>query len=172
MKAERARPVVPLWRRLLIGRRPGWTMARAAAMAVTAFVVFNYVLWPIRICGESMLPAYHDGRVNFINRLAYRKHPPRRGDVVGVMTTGRHIMYLKRIVGLPKDTVSIEHGVVLIDGRPLDEPYVKYRAAWELEPHYLAPDEYLVIGDNRGMDQQTHSFGVIKAGKIAGKTLW
>ena len=164
--------IVPLWRRLLIGRNPKWTMIRAACTAVVAFVVFKFVLVPVRIAGESMTPAYRDGSVNCINRFAYRWHSPRRGDVVGVRTSGIHNMYFKRIIALPGETVAIEHGVVQINGRPLDEPYVKAREPWELPPRKLEADEYLVIGDNRGMAQQWHSFGVAEAKRIVGKVLW
>jgi signal peptidase I len=162
----------PLWKRLIMGRNPKRTLLRAAALAATAFVIFKFVLLPVRISGISMAPTYGDRSVNFINQLAYRWKSPRRGDVVGVMMSGKHIMLLKRIVGLPGETVAIENGVVLINGRPLDEPYVRERAPWQLSPRPLGTDEYLVIGDNRGMDQRTHEFGVTKARKIAGRVLW
>ena len=156
----------------MFGRRPQRTLLRAALLALIAFLVFKFVLIPVRISGESMQPTYRDGRVNCINRLAYCWSRPRRGDVVAVRFSGPHIMLFKRVVGLPGETVAIERGVVLINGQPLDEPYVKERAPWQLTPRQLAPDEYMVIGDNRGMPQQRHEFGAAKAERILGKVLW
>lgn len=162
----------PRWRRLVFGRNPKRTFLRAGILAVVAFIVFKFILLPVRVSGESMAPTYRDGGVNCVNHWAYRWHPPQRGDVVAVKMSGLHVLLLKRIVGLPGEIFSIEAGVVMINGRPLDEPYVRQRARWQVTPRQLESDEYLVIGDNRGMAQQAHLFGAAKASKIAGKVLW
>jgi signal peptidase I len=160
------------WKRLVMGRRPKVTLIRAGAMIVLATVVFKYVLIPVRIDGDSMQPTYRNQSVNFINQLAFRSHPPRRGDVVGVRYAGKSIMLLKRIVGLPGEEVAIVRGQVIIDGRPLDEPYVKDPAPWQVPLRRLATNEYLVIGDNRSMVQSQHLFGAAQADHIVGKVLW
>jgi signal peptidase I len=165
-------PAPPLWKRLVFGRNLRRTLLRAAVMAATAFVVFGFILWPVRIDGDSMYPTYRSGRVNFINQLAYRWHKPRRGDVVGVMLSGPHMMYFKRIVALPGETVAIDQGIVLINGRPLEEPYVKLRSRWVLSARQMGNDEYFFIGDNRGMPLADHSFGAAAGSRIAGKVLW
>ena len=157
---------VPLWKRIVFGRRPGRTLWRAAVLALVALLVFKFVLIPVRISGESMQPTYRDRQVNCINRLAYLRQRPRRGDVVAVAFTGPHIMLFKRIVGLPGETVAIERGIVLINGQPLDEPYVKERAPWQLSPRRMDPDEYFFIGDNRGMRQPWHTYGSANADRI------
>jgi len=154
------------------GRSLKRTLLRAALLMSVAFVVFRFILIPVRIEGDSMAPTYRDGGVNFINQLAYARHPPRRGDVVGVMMAGRRVMLFKRIVALPNERFSIARGRVFIDGQPLDEPYVRERSPWEITPRTLGPDEYLLIGDNRGMDQRLHVFGAAKADRIVGKVLW
>ena len=134
--------------------------------------MFKFVLLPVRITGYSMEPTYRNRSVNFVNRVLYQWRKPKRGDVVAVKTSGFHIMYLKRVIALPGETVAIEKGVIVIDGKPLAEPYVKQRASWELAGVKLEPDHYLVIGDNRGMDQHLHWFAVVPLSKIAGKVLW
>jgi signal peptidase I len=97
---------------------------------------------------------------------------PRRGDVVAVRTTGTHVLFLKRIIALPGETVGIHRNLVIIDGRPLDEPYVaQSKYVWNLPPRRLGPDEFLVIGDNRTMPQEQHAFGVVRAGRILGRAL-
>jgi signal peptidase I len=169
---EPSAPPPSLGRRLVFGANPRRTLVRAVAIIIGSFILFGFVLRPIRIQGDSMYPAYKDKSINFVNRLAYLWRKPQRGDVVAVKTTGLHILYLKRVVGLPGETIAIAQGKVLIDGEPLDEPYVANRKAWDVEPLKLAPDQYYFIGDNRGMDQDLHEFGPAKAAKIAGKVLW
>ena len=86
-------------------------------MAVS-FVVFKFVLLPIRVEGGSMLPTYQDRSVNFVNRLAYLFHEPRRGDVVAIgLLAGEHVMYMKRVVGLPGETVAFHKGHLYINGQ-------------------------------------------------------
>lgn len=162
----------PPWLRFVIGRHPKRTVIRTVVLVAACLLIFTQVLLPIKIDGDSMHPAYRDGGINFVNRMAYVWGKPKRGDVVAIKTSGLRILYLKRVVGLPGETFAITNGIVLINDKPLDEPYVKSRAAWEIPPEPLAEDEYLVIGDNRGMDPRLHAFGVVKAAKIAGRVLW
>jgi signal peptidase I len=123
----------PGWiRRILIGRDPRWTAVRAVALVAVAFVVFNFVLLPVRVEGPSMLPKYRPNSINFINCLAYFTHEPQRGDVVGIRFAGRHTMLLKRIVGLPGETIAFRGGQIYIDGRLLEEPYLSLPCYWEL----------------------------------------
>jgi signal peptidase I len=121
----------------------------ALALAFVAYGFFTWILWPVKVLGDSMMPNYHNGSHHFINKLAYRKVKPQRGDVVGVRAANGDI-YIKRIIGLPGERITIEDGRIVINGQPLSEPYVdteipiKRRAPWQ-----LGPDEYFVVGDNR-----------------------
>jgi signal peptidase I len=163
---------VPRWLRIVvIGRNPKVTLARAAVLAVLCIVVFKFTLLHIRVEGISMLPAYQDGSAHFVNRLAYLWHEPRRGDVVSIRLAGVHLMYLKRIIGLPGETVVFVNGRVLIDGEVLDEPYEKLPCDWNLSPEKLGPDEYFVVGDNRSMPSQDHKFGKVERNRIVGKAV-
>ncbi len=169
---EEPAPKPPRWRVLLIGRNLGTTLIRASVTAVILVVLFKFVLLPVRVTGMSMLPTYRNGTINFVNRAAYWFHEPRRGDVVGYALTGEHAMYFKRVIALPGETIQIRDGVVLINGSELDEPYLKYRAPWAERPVTLATNEYFLIGDNRGMDQQSHEHGKGLRSHIVGKALW
>ncbi len=161
------------WMRIVFGRRPRRTLVRLIVLVVASVVIFGFVLIPIRIDGISMEPTYRDGRVNFVNRLAYAWSKPKRGDVVAIKTTGMSIMFMKRIVGLPGETISMEKGIVLVNGGPLVEPYVVVkREPWNEPPVRLGPDEYLVIGDNRATDRVSHYHGTVNGRKLAGKVLW
>lgn len=156
---------------LVFGRNLKWTLLRAAVLAVGCVVVLEFLVLPIRIEGISMQPTYADRSINFINRLAYLSHAPRRGDVVGIRLAGYHVMYLKRIIGLPGDTVAFVGGRVLINGGLLDEPYEKLSCDWDYGPVKLAPDEYFVVGDNRSMPVEDHYFGRCERNRILGKVL-
>ncbi len=161
---------------LVIGRNWKLTLVRLLVLVVACFVVFRFILLPIRVEGISMLPTYLDGSVNFVNRLAYLRHPPQHGDVVGIRLSDPsilwpHIMYLKRVIGLPGETVEFIHGQVLIDGQPLEEPYEKNGCDWNLPPVKLGPDEYFAVGDNRSMPSQFHVFGKVERDHIVGKAV-
>jgi signal peptidase I len=160
------------WLRILaIGRNPKVTLVRIVVLVVTCFVVFKFILLPIRIEGISMLPTYQDHSVHLVSRVAYLWHEPLRGDVVSIRLAGIHVMYMKRIIGLPGETVAFADGQVLIDGQVLDEPYEKLSCDWNLPPEKLGPDEYFVVGDNRSMPWQDHKFGKVDRNRIVGKAV-
>jgi signal peptidase I len=163
----------PSWLlRVLIGRNPKRTLVRTAVLVVFCFVLFKYVLVPIRVEGGSMLPTYREHGINFVNRLAYLFHEPRRGDVVAIaLEAGEHVMYMKRIVGLPGDTVAFHKGRLFINGEPLDEPYVKLRGEWEHESEPVGPHQYYFVGDNRDMPWDDHVHGRRERNRIVGKVL-
>ncbi len=163
---------VPYWlRRALIGRNPKRTLTRIAVLIVVCFVLFNFVLVPVRVEGPSMYPTYRSHGINFANRLAYLFHEPQRGDIVAIRTTGIHNMFMKRIIGLPGETVAFRHGHAMINGKLLYEPYVVSPCDWEVRPTVLQPNEYYFVGDNRSMAAADHEKGVAYRNRIVGKIL-
>ena len=156
---------------LVLGRNPKTTFIRAAILIATAWLVFGVVLLPVRMEGISMMPTYSGG-INFANRYAYRWSPPERGDPVAVRMAGAGAVYVKRIVGLPGERVAIAAGVVLIDGEPLLEPHVLYKTMWNMDEVTVGPDEYFLIGDNRGMPMKYHDFGKAARDRIIGKMIF
>jgi signal peptidase I len=157
--------------RILLGANPRATLIRAAVLIAAAIVVFGYILLPIRMEGISMLPTYSGG-INFANRYAYRWSPPQRGDAVAVRMAGEGVVFVKRIVGMPGERVGIEVGVVMINREPLIEPHVLYKTLWNMPEVTLGPDEYFLIGDNRGMPMKNHDFGKASRGRIIGKMVF
>lgn len=157
-----------------IGRKPGWTLIRIGVLLVLTYLALEYVVVLRKIESISMLPTFREGSIHVIYRLAYSPaHAPNRGDIVGVRTSGLTVMYVKRIIGLPGETIAIRDGQVLIDGQPLREPWVRQNPArWNLAPRRIEPGHYFVIGDNRSMSQDRHEFGAIEAGRIVGKVVW
>lgn len=159
------------WRVAVLGRNPRRTLTRASVLLLGSFVVFKFLFLPIRVTGISMDPNYRDGRINFVNSLSYAWSEPRRGDVVAIQMAGRRVLLLKRVIGLPGETVAITRGVVTINGQILPEPYVKFSSGWDKDAVTLGPGEYFVVGDNRSMDVQHHTLGVTLRQRIVGKVL-
>ena len=107
-----------------------------------------------------------------MNRLAYALgRPPLRGDIVAIRMAGPNVLYVKRIVGVPFERIGMAGGQVVVDGRPLAEPYVRHRAPWEYDTVTLSEGEYFVVGDNRGMRQDLHDFGRTSRERIVGKVV-
>jgi signal peptidase I len=159
-------------RAILIGKNPKATLIRIVILVTVCGAVFPSVLLPIRVEGISMLPTYRNNSLNLVNRLAYLRHEPQRGDVVSIRLTGLHVLFMKRIIGLPGETVAFADGRVLINGKILDEPYENNLPCdWNSPPVTLAADEYYFVGDNRSMPLEDHTHGVKKRIYIVGKVL-
>jgi signal peptidase I len=120
--------------------------------AFGCYAFFTWVLWPVKVWGDSMLPNFHHGERHFVNKLAYRAAPPQRGDVIALHAPGGEV-YLKRVIGLPGETVTFTNGGIAIGGRLLEEPYVDTKIIprpddWP-KLGKLGPEDFYVIGDNR-----------------------
>jgi len=170
--ASGPRVPVSLWQRLTVGKNPKVTLVRAIVLGLGCWLTFRHVLLPVRVSGISMEPTLRNGSVNLVNRLPYLWREPRRGEIVALRTTGTSIMYLKRIIALPGESVELRGGQVRINGRALDEPYLKEAEPWEIERRTLGLADYFVMGDNRTMPRELHWGGVVKRNRIVGRTLW
>jgi signal peptidase I len=159
-------------RRVVFGANPRRTLVRILVLAAVSLVTFRWVLIPVRTQGISMRPTYESGRLNFFNRLAFVRHGPERGDIVAIRLAGPHVVYVKRIIGLPGDRLSIAQGQVYINGLPLVEPYVRNPLPWDVPEVRLTGSEYYVIGDNRTMRAADHDFGRVDADRILGRILF
>jgi signal peptidase I len=161
----------------LIGRRPKVTLIRILVLVAAVAVISKFVLLPIRVEGISMEPTYHNHKIDCVNRLAYLGHEPRRGDVVAVRYSDPGLfarpkqMLMKRIVGLPCETVTFHQGRVYINGVLLEEPYLKLPCDWEHPPIVCGTNEYYVVGDNRSMPFNYHTQGRADRARIVGKVL-
>jgi signal peptidase I len=163
---------VSLARRMVFGRDPRRTAVRVLVLACLSFVTFKWILIPIRAEGISMQPTYRSGSLNFVNRIAYRYRKPERGEIVGIKLAGPHVLYVKRIIGLPGERISIAEGQVYINDAPLEEPYVRNRWPWDVPEVTLTAREYFVIGDNRGMRSKDHDFGRVDVSRILGRVIF
>jgi signal peptidase I len=122
--------------------------------------------------GGSMLPNFDTGQLIIVNRIAYFYSKPERGDVI-VLHNPRNAAedYIKRVIGLPGETVQISGGYVYVDGKQLYEPYLDMENfCYTCEGTWLlGADEYFVLGDNRRNSTDSHIFGAVKQDVIIGK---
>jgi signal peptidase I len=159
-------------REILIGKSLGRTLIRGLCVAALLIGASKFLLVPVRAHGISMLPTYEEGQFIFVNRLAYRFSPVKRGDVVAIRLNGEDSVLVKRIIALPGETVRIVGGQVIIDGFPLDEPYRRYYVPWNMRDDTVGADEVFVIGDNRSMSLEAHEFGFARQDRILGRAIY
>lgn len=150
--------------------------------AALALLVRLFVLNFARIHGSSMLPTLQDRDWAFVWRLPYLFRAPRRHDVVICHYPGRRMKklkwlpqaFVKRVIGLPGDTIEFIEGVVHINGEPLEEAYLApehCRYPRTRPPRLLGPDEYYVLGDNRDRSNDSRSVGPISRRAIRGRVV-
>ena len=119
-----------------------------------------------------MEPTYHDGGVNFCWRLPYLFSQPKRHDVVAVRFAGSKVMLLKRVIALEGEQVEFRNGKLFVDGREIEEAYVRYPCHWNLSPRQVEKDCVYLVGDNRSMPMESHHFGQASKRRIMGVILW
>lgn len=140
-----------------------------ALLTLVVFLVLNTLTGRFQVRGSSMEPTLHDGQYLVVSKLAYWLRPPARGDIVVFHPpTDASDDYIKRIVGLPGEQVTVGNGELRVDGVPLQEPYVirygSYSGTWQ-----LGADEYFVLGDNRSSSSDSHTWGTLPGENIIGK---
>ena len=143
---------------------------------VATFLVVTYVGQRTKVIGSSMSPTLTDGDNLIVDKISYRFHDPERFDIVvfPVVRDGKEEYYIKRVIGLPGETVQIIDGYVYINGEKLDENYgaeVMNDAGRAAEPITLGDDEYFVLGDNRNRSDDSRYENVenLKREKIVGR---
>ncbi len=140
-------------------------------LAVVLFLVINAVTARVRVDGFSMRPTLEDGQYVLVNRLAYRFGEYTRGDVVVFRFPVDPTQdFIKRVIGLPGDTVSIGSGVVSVNGQALSEDYIA--AAPLYSGNWLVPvGNLFVLGDNRNDSSDSHSWGMVPTENVIGKAV-
>jgi signal peptidase I len=140
-------------------------------LAVVLFFAINAVSARVRVDGFSMVPTLQDGEYVLVNRLAYRSNLPKRGDIiVFVSPQSPDLDLIKRVIGLPGDTVKISNGRVQVNGQELNEPYIAaapiYHNEWNVPEGNL-----FVLGDNRNDSSDSHAWGMLPIENVIGKAI-
>lgn len=140
-------------------------------LAVVLYFGINAISARVRVDGFSMNPTLQNGEYVLVSRLAYKFDTPQRGDIIvfGIPTDQDQDL-IKRVVGLPGETVSVRQNRVLINGIPLEEPYIAqaplYSGEWTVPQGNL-----FVLGDNRNDSKDSHQWGMLPTDNIIGKAL-
>jgi len=141
-------------------------------LSVLLFLAINAVSARIRIESISMQPTLFEGDFVIVNKLAYKLGTPDRGDVIIFLypPDPDREPYIKRVIGLPGDTVRVENNQVFINQEQLKEPYISaqpnYTGTW-----IVPEDQLFVLGDNRNHSSDSHTWGMVPIENVLGKAL-
>jgi signal peptidase I len=134
-----------------------------------------FIFQPFIVKGQSMEPNFEDGDYLIIDEITYRFREPKRGEVVVFKNPmNERQRFIKRIVGLPGETVEISDGKIFISNgekKVLNEPYLNYSFTFGDIKITLGSDEFFVLGDNRQFSLDSRRFGPIKKKEIVGRVL-
>ena len=157
-----------------------------ALIVVCVYVVPKYVIQRTVVSGESMEDTLHDAERLLIDKISYRFTDPKRYDIIVFYPKGRDVdeYYVKRIYGLPGETIQIKGNDIFINGEKIDDPYAKDSMSTggiANEPYTLGKDEYFVLGDHRSVSQDSrftpetsndkNAPGPVKFENISGKVI-
>jgi signal peptidase I len=140
-------------------------------MAVVLFLLLNAATSRVRVYNISMQPTLHEGNLLVVNKLAYKLGEPKHGDIIvfhyqGTVTED----YIKRVIGLPGDTVDIGNGILRVNGQTITEPYIAelpgYTGTWK-----VPEGELFVLGDNRNHSSDSHDWGFVEQEWVVGKAI-
>lgn len=146
-------------------------------LTLLIFFAVHFSIQPVHVDGPSMQPGLHTGEVLLVNLLTYDFSSPQRGDIIVFHPPGEpSVEYVKRIIGIPGDTISITATAVYVDGKKLNEPYIAALAPGQDESVVVIPslklgkDDYFVLGDNRLNSRDSRFFdGPVTRQSIIGK---
>ncbi len=169
-------------------------LAETAITAVLIFIVLQTMTQTFRVEGQSMFPTLQNGQHLLVNRFVYTGasggvlgdvmrvvtgtdegradlfHGPQRGDVVVFHPpTGQREDFVKRIIGVPGDSVDIRGGLVYINGQVVEESYPATPSGGQEYPLTVEDSEFFVLGDNRSRSNDSRSWGTVPAENIIGR---
>lgn len=141
-------------------------------LSVVLFAAINAVSARIRVDGASMEPTLQSGEFVIVNKLAYVLGSPKIGDVIVFhFPRDPDQEYIKRVIGLPGDRISIKGGKVYVNGQLLEEHYIAappvYEATWD-----VPADSLFVLGDNRNNSSDSHNWGPVPLDYVVGKAIF
>ena len=151
-----------------------WTRDLAVALGL-ALVIIIFLYQPVKVEGTSMAPLLSDQERIFINKFVYRFEPIERGDVVVFWyPLDRSKSFIKRVIGLPGETIELQGGRLYVDGKARPEIYIpaSYLDGSSYGPLTIPNDEYFVMGDHRDSSNDSRVFGPVGRGYIYGKAVF
>jgi signal peptidase I len=152
-----------IWRELLTSLLPALLLALFLRTMVGEAAIID---------GPSMQPNLYSGFAVLSEKVSYRLHTPQRGDVVLFELPGETQPLVKRVVGLPGETVAVRGGHAFVDGGQLTEPWVTYFGGIDYPATTVPAGHLFVLGDNRGDSLDSRYFGAVPLGAIRGHVVF
>ena len=159
-------------------RQQNWLLS--LALVVVVWLILPVLLYfginistvRVRSDGYSMGATLPDKSYLLADKLAYKQQEPQRGDIiVFIFPVDQENDLIKRVIGLPGETITVQDGVVSVDGTPLEEPYIVEPPAYNGE--WVVPEsQYFVLGDNRNDSRDSHQWGFLPQENIIAKVVW
>lgn len=176
-----------------------WYLDATIVVLLVLLLLFTFVVRPFSIPSISMIPTLQIRDVVLVDEFAYHLHPPHFGDLAVFMPPipSDRLPFVKRVIGIPGDTIRIAHGVVYRDGAALREPYINQAPRYDLDirndtievggrpldpatadipprsmwqaPNRIPAGFYLMLGDNRNYSDDSHSWGFAQRGRFIGR---
>lgn len=143
-------------------------------VVLTALTIRSFIAEPIRVDGDSMIPTLVHNEDMLVEKMSYWFNDPLRGDIVICFFPGYTESCVKRVIGLPGETVAIQDGHISINGHVLDESaYWQDEIIGDVDPVTVGAREIYVIGDNRNgsKDSRNASVGCIPYAKVVGRAI-
>lgn len=150
---------------------------------VCVFLITTFLAKPVRVDGRSMYPTLEDGEIGIMNVFTAKFQDIKRYDVVVVYNEEKKENWVKRVIGMPGDTVYAKDDIVYVNGLPIDEPYLDSDYAKQIRDRgdkftddfdkvTLGEDEYFLMGDNRIVSYDSRRVGSFKRDDIKGKDVF
>jgi len=139
-------------------------------IAVAVFVLLRLTVQSYTVVMSSMEPNFEEGECIMVNKVCYHSSDPQRGEVI-IFDPPFNSQYpfIKRVIGLPGETVEIKEGRVFIDGIPLEEEYIMAPPNYTMPAQEIPESEYFVLGDNRNNSNDSHSNWTVPLDNIIGR---
>jgi len=139
-------------------------------VGVVIFILLQTTVQSFIVIGSSMKPSFEPGQRLLVSKISYRTGEPQRGDVIVFRPPNNdNTDYIKRIIGLPGDTVKVDDMTVYVNGVALDEPYINSAPQYYVRVKEVPEDSYFVLGDNRNNSNDSHNGWFAEDDAVVGK---
>ena len=136
---------------------------------IIALFINLFLAQATQVLGQSMEPTLHSSQRVVIEKVSYRLHGPRRGDIIVIDSPDQSEMLIKRVVSVAGETIEVKNGRVIIDGEPLEETWTFRQGGGHFGPQNIPPLHVFVLGDNRGASNDSRNFGPVPIDDIVGQ---
>ena len=144
-------------------------LSTAVRAGILAFLIIYFVAQTNIVHGYSMEPNLHENQRIIVEKVSYRFTQPARGDIVVVDVVDSDVPLIKRVVGLPGESVGIVNGQLVVNEQVLNEPYLSPFPTYNYPVTIVPEDHIFVMGDNRPVSRDSRSFGAISLDAVRGR---